>query len=169
MVTVALAAMSVACGETDAGITAAVKSKLAADDTVKAYQINVDTHRKVVTLSGSVDSAAAKTRAAEIARATEGVASVMDNVTVSTNTTAMPKMPDAERVMNADPALTAAVKAKLLADTTVSGLKIDVDSRDGVVTLTGKVKTQAEKDQALKLARETAGVKSVTDALTVAP
>jgi hypothetical protein len=37
------AVIAVACGQTDAGITTAVKSKFAADDTVKAYQIDVTT------------------------------------------------------------------------------------------------------------------------------
>ena len=64
----AAAVIAVGCAQTDAGITTKVKSKLAADDTVKAYQIDVDTKEKVVTLSGNVDSAAAKDRAAELAR-----------------------------------------------------------------------------------------------------
>jgi hyperosmotically inducible periplasmic protein len=68
-----------------------------------------------------------------------------------------------------DASQTAAVKGKFIADPTVSALKIDVDTRDGVVTLTGQVRTQAEKDQALKIARETDGVKSVIDRLTVTP
>jgi osmotically-inducible protein OsmY len=41
-----------ACARTDTGITTAVKTKLAADETVKAYQVNVDTHDHIVTLSG---------------------------------------------------------------------------------------------------------------------
>ena len=79
----ALSLIAVACAQTDAGLTTKVKAKLAADDTVKAYQIDVDTRDKVVTLSGSVDSQAAKDQAASLARSTEGVADVVDNVTVS--------------------------------------------------------------------------------------
>jgi hyperosmotically inducible protein len=71
--------------------------------------------------------------------------------------------------MSSDPALTAAVKGKFMADTTVAALKIDVDTSDGVVTLTGQVRSQTEKEQALKIARETDGVKSVVDRLTVTP
>ena len=51
---------TVACGQTDAGITTAVKTKLAADDTVKAYQVDVDTSNKVVTLRGDVETMAQK-------------------------------------------------------------------------------------------------------------
>ena len=59
----AVVLLATACAQTDAGVTTKVKAKLAADDTVKAYQIDVDTQNKIVTLSGSVDSAAAKDRA----------------------------------------------------------------------------------------------------------
>jgi hyperosmotically inducible periplasmic protein len=161
---VAFAVVSAACGQTDAGITTAVKSKLAADNDVKAYQVDVDTNNKVVTLSGNVDTATAKTRAVEIARGTGGVANVVDNIKVTA-----PSVPDAKRVMYTDPALTASVKAKLIVDDLVKARNIDVDTRDGVVTLTGEVRSQAEKDQALKIARETEGVKSVTDRITVTP
>ena len=81
--TVALCLIAVACAQTDAGLTTKVKAKLAADDTVKAYQIDVDTKDKVVTLSGSVDSQAAKDQAVSLARSSEGVADVVDNITVS--------------------------------------------------------------------------------------
>ena len=54
------AAMTTACAQTDAGISTSVKSRLAADDTVKAYRIDVDTKDKVVTLRGEVDTPAAK-------------------------------------------------------------------------------------------------------------
>jgi len=165
----ALAVTTVACSQSDAGITSAVKTKFAADDTVKASQINVDTSDKVVTLSGTVDTQAAKTRALELARETKGVVRVSDQLTVHDMTADVAPTPDAERASFSDAAITASVKTKLLADTSVGGLKIDVDTRDGVVTLTGKVKSQAERDQALRIARESDGVKTVDDKLTVSP
>src|SRR5687767_15362363 len=78
----ALAVFTVACAESDPGITTAVKAKLAADDTVKSYRIDVDTKDRVVTLSGQVDTAVAKARAVELARSTEGVRDVVDNTTI---------------------------------------------------------------------------------------
>jgi hyperosmotically inducible protein len=75
-------AVTVACAQTDAGITTAVKSKMAADDTVKASEINVDTHDHVVTLNGTVGSQAEKERALMIARNTNGVSSVVDDLRV---------------------------------------------------------------------------------------
>lgn len=69
----------------------------------------------------------------------------------------------------ADAATTAAVKSKLLGDTKVGGLGIDVDTKDNVVTLTGKVRSGAEKTEAIRLARTTTGVKNVVDKLVVDP
>jgi hyperosmotically inducible protein len=68
-----------------------------------------------------------------------------------------------------DAEITTAVKTKLLADKTVGGLKIDVDTSNGVVTLTGPVNSAAEKAQALKLAKATHGVKHVVSKLTTEP
>ena len=69
--------------------------------------------------------------------------------------------------VTADASITSAVKTKLLADTQVGGLKIDVDTKDNVVTLTGVVKNAAEKAEAIRLAKTTSGVKSVVDKLTI--
>ena len=74
---------TVACGQTDAGITTAVKSKLAADDAVKAYQVDVDTNNHVVTLRGDVETAAQKEQAVTIARNTEGVRDVIAQIRVN--------------------------------------------------------------------------------------
>ena len=153
----ALTIWSLACSQSDAGITAAIKSQLAADDEVKAYHIDVDTSEKIVTLSGIVDTPRAKTRAADIARLQKGVFQVIDNVTVTA----------AGPMVITDAALTASVKAKLVADATVSGKKIQVDSLDGVVTLSGEVHSPAARDAAVRLARETTGVREVNDRLIV--
>jgi hyperosmotically inducible periplasmic protein len=190
-----LAVATVACSHSDAGITTAVKSKLAADDTVKAYRIDVDTKSRVVTLNGKVDNARARSRAVEIAKATDGVADVVDNLTVVAGVTPPGGLDDAamNRARDAagstttadanpgkrdgtvgtagaavgDAALTAKVKTKFLADTSVSGLKIDVDTKNDVVTLSGTVPSAAEKRRAVEVARATDGVKSVVDNLKV--
>ena len=59
------------------------------------------------------------------------------------------------------------MKTKLLADTAVSGLKIDVDTKNGVVTLNGNVARKSEADRAMALARDTNGVKEVVKNLRV--
>jgi hyperosmotically inducible protein len=153
-----LTAVCWGCAASDAGITTAIKSDLAADDEVKAYQIDVDTKDKVVTLTGTVETARAKTRAVEIARLQKGVFQVIDNVTVAAG--APPVIGDA--------ALTATVKAKFGADATMSGSNITVDTLNGVITLSGEVRSQTQKDLAVRLARETMGVREVNDRMTVA-
>ena len=97
---------TVACGETDTGITTSVKSKLATDDTVKAYQVDVDTNNGVVTLSGDVETAAQKEHAVQLARDTDGVRDVIDrlrvNPTAATTGIAGPDVPDADADVDVD-------------------------------------------------------------------
>ena len=75
----------------------------------------------------------------------------------------------AERAAGAldDAAITAGIKTRLAADSQLSALRIDVDTRDGQVTLTGPAPSQAAKDHATTLARQSDGVKGVTNNLTV--
>jgi len=161
----------ISCAESDAGITTSVKMRLAADDTVKAYQIDVDTKDRVVSLSGTVETQVAKEQAVKVARETSGVVSVMDNLTINTTvpTTGVGEAAGRAGEILGDARMTSAVKTKLLADASVGGLKIDVDTKDGIVTLNGTVRSEAEQTQALKLARETDGVKQVVDRLTLRP
>jgi hyperosmotically inducible protein len=182
------AALTVACGKSDVGITTAVKTKLAANDRVRAYDIDVTTRNHIVTLAGKVDTSAAKDEALKLTRETDGVRSVVDKLTV-TETAATSGLlsehpPEAQAkpaeasgqargtagkagAALTDAAITSAVKTKLLADSSVGGMKIDVDTNNGVVTLTGSVTSRAEAAQAVKLAHETDGVKRVVDRLHV--
>ena len=155
----------------DASITAGVKSSLLADERTKGFDINVNTSRGVVTLRGGADSQAAKQAAGEIARNTEGVRSVNNQLIVAAD--------DSEARQEADKAtasgdvrealdesgdgiddawITSKVKSQLLADTTVAGTKIDVDTQGNVVTLTGTADSQASKDAAIRIAQTTKGV-----------
>lgn len=63
--------------------------------------------------------------------------------------------------------LTSKIKAKMALDDGVRAANIDVDTEGSVVTLRGTVRTEAERSRALQLARETEGVTSVVDRLTV--
>lgn len=67
---------------TDAWITTKVKWFLTFDDSLDGSNINVDTANKVVTLKGTVKSAAQKARAVQLAQQTEGVGKVVDQMTV---------------------------------------------------------------------------------------
>lgn len=68
-----------------------------------------------------------------------------------------------------DTTVTTRVKTAMLNDPAVGGLRVDVDTYKGVVTLSGRVKSQAEKEQAVAIARRTSGVVEVKDALQVIP
>jgi len=68
-----------------------------------------------------------------------------------------------------DTTITTRVKTAMLNDPGVGGLRIDVDTYKGVVTLSGRVKSQTERDQAMALARKVDGVTDVKDALQVIP
>ena len=61
------------------------------------------------------------------------------------------------------------VKTSLLNDPDVGGLRIDVDTFKGVVTLSGAVKTAAERDKAIALARKINGVTDVKSTLQINP
>jgi hyperosmotically inducible protein len=66
-----------------------------------------------------------------------------------------------------DGALTAKIKAKMALDDRVKALDLNVDTANRVVTVGGKVRTSAERERALALARETDGVKQVVDRLVI--
>jgi hyperosmotically inducible periplasmic protein len=66
-----------------------------------------------------------------------------------------------------DGSLTAKIKAKMALDDTVKALDLNIDTADRVVTVSGKVRTKAEHERALALARETNGVKRVVDKMTI--
>jgi hypothetical protein len=63
--------------------------------------------------------------------------------------------------------LTAKIKSKMALDDMVKAANIDVDTTNGVVTLRGTVRSEAERVRAVQLARETEGVTSVTHHLVV--
>jgi osmotically-inducible protein OsmY len=65
--------------------------------------------------------------------------------------------------------ITTAIKTKLIADSGLSAFKIDVDTTDGVVTLSGTVPSPEAISHAMKLAMEVEGVQQVISTLTVRP
>jgi osmotically-inducible protein OsmY len=66
----------------DGSVTASVKMKLIGDTTTKAHQINVETEKGVVQLTGFVNSASVKSRAGDIARSVEGVVDVRNDLEI---------------------------------------------------------------------------------------
>ena len=68
----------------------------------------------------------------------------------------------------ANASMTAKIKSKMALDDSVDAAAIDVDTSGTVVTLSGRVSSEAERQKAVTLARETDGVTSVVDHLVVA-
>jgi osmotically-inducible protein OsmY len=68
-----------------------------------------------------------------------------------------------------DATITTRVKTALLNDPDIGGLRIDVDTFKGVVTLSGRVKTKQEEAKAMSIAKRTDGVTDVKSTLQVEP
>lgn len=143
----------------DTAITAAVKAKFAGDPEVKAHEIDVDTVDGTVILTGKVDSDAVRAEAVKLARKSHGVRAVRDNLRVGNDPTVGEHIDDV--------GIATRLKLKLADDPGVRARDVDVDSVEGVVTLTGKVRTWSERTRAEQIALQTSGVKHVHNRLEV--
>ena len=143
----------------DSAITAKVKAALVDSEEIKSTDISVTTEKKVVTLSGFVESQAQAELAVNAAKGVEGVSSVSDKLHVrdSKSTTA--------KGYAGDTVTTSEIKAKLLADDIVPSRKVKVETTDGVVQLSGTVDSQAQIQRAESIASAVDGVKSVKNDL----
>lgn len=150
-----------------AWITTKIQAQYFLDDDISSNDINVDTANGVVTLSGRVDTDVEKTRAVEIARATEGVTHVEDRLAVGGAAVATTGETPGLGEQVDDLRITSTIQSKFFLDDTVKGRHINVDTRQGVVTLRGEVGSEGERTQALQIARSTEGVQRVEDALTI--
>ena len=158
-----------ACATPDLVVTGKIKAKLAADEVVRPYQIEVATNNGEVTVTGNVDSQEAKDRTLDLAKNTSGVTNVVDMIAVRTAATSG-DAPEPDRTVGEhidDAVITARVKSRLLEDPVVKGTNIDVDTRAGVVFLTGSARNETEKQTAIQLAKNTQGVKEVQANITV--
>jgi hyperosmotically inducible protein len=164
---IALAALvllaSVSCERgniTDSAITANVKSKLALDPETNSLKIKVDTDGGVVTLSGAVSSPIEKAQADQIARNTEGVTRVINNITIAPNSTGE----NGAGVSAEDLIILSKIRARYVAEGIVGA---NVEVKDGVVTLKGNVENPQSKVRAESIARSTSGVKNVNNLIVV--
>jgi hyperosmotically inducible protein len=142
----------------DSAITEVVEASLGANEKVKARQVEVQTREGVVYLTGVVDTADARREAARLAWGTPGVRGVFNDLTVG-ELTVGDWMDD---IM-----ISSKVKSSLIANTLLRAGDIDVSSSQGVVTLIGRVSSQAIKTDAERVARATKGVSDVNNELKV--
>jgi osmotically-inducible protein OsmY len=155
----------------DATTTATVKSKLLWNRNTEGLDINVGTRNGVVTLQGNTDSAESKELAERLARNTEGVRQVDNQLEVNAEAGTADKARDKADQAGAaisDAWISSKVKSSFLFNNSLDGLDISVDTKGGQVTLGGQVATSAEKDLAIEIAEDIRGVQGVNaDSLQV--
>jgi osmotically-inducible protein OsmY len=151
----------------DGWITTKVQSKYFLDDQVRGRTINVDTNDGVVTLAGTVGSEAERRQAVALAHNTDGVRDVQDRLTIQAE--AAPTAGDTPKPVAGieDTWITTKIQAQYFLDADVKGHQIDVDTRNGVVTLKGQLESEAARKEAEEIARQTEGVSRVVNQLTV--
>ena len=166
----------------DAAVTAKVKARLAADKNTSAIKISAETHGGVVTLTGVVPTEAEKLQAGQVAKSTEGVRRVVNNVTVDPQsvgaTNVREKVAEAterakekvgEVAESAGEALSdTAIQAKIKAQLVTGGItRAHVDVTNGEVLLSGEVANAQQKTKAEEIAKGVKGVHGVRNHLTI--
>lgn len=144
---------------TDGWITAQTKMRFMTDENVPAGDINVDTRRGVVTLFGSVPTAASSERAVGLAKAVPGVQSVNSQLRV------VPASRRGRAIAN-DNHIQSAVR-KRIADAGLDGAKVKVDVKAAVAHLTGTVQSSSDRYAAVSITHATPGVIRVWNELRV--
>jgi len=169
----------------DSWLTTKVQAQYFADDDIKSRYITVTSRDGVVTVKGFVESEDVRQQALQIARNTDGVRQINDQLLVGQPSTGgFETAPVATTGADAaaasvqptgggapvaltDDMINSRIQAKYFLDSAVKGRAIDVATTNGVVTLRGQVASDTERAQALLLARMTEGVQRVEDSLTV--
>lgn len=145
----------------DAEITARVKTALIRNDETKARQINVETEKGVVQLSGFVDSEQMKSSAAATAQSVSGVQDVRNELVVREGNRTVGRATD-------DAVIAAKVKSELAADSGLAtAADVNVEVKRGVVQLSGFVGSIEQKQEAEQIARQVAGVTDVRNSIEV--
>ena len=149
--------------KSDAWISTKMKTTLLFHRSVSAMT-EVNTKDGIVTLKGDADNQAQKDLTTEYANDIDGVKDVKNEMTVSktvkkTHNTVGEKIDDAS--------ITALVKMTLLYHRSTSALNTKVETKHGVVTVSGKANESAEKDLVSKLVNDAKGVKSINNQMTI--
>ena len=165
LTTTAVAANDWKDGAKDAWIDGKVETTLLLNGNLNSFDINTDVKNGAVTLTGKVESDVDKALAEELVENLDGVTGVENKLTVmESDSTAAGE--DSSGLKDAK--IATVVKTRLLFESEVSGTDIDVDAKNGVVTLQGEVESDAEKDLAVAIAKNTTDVSRVIDKLDVA-
>ena len=149
---------------TDTTIMSNVKSKIAADATISGLNVTVTSQGGVVSLVGQVNTDAEASKLIEIAESTPGVKDT-DTAKLSVLKSDQPFT---------DMVITAKVRGtyiqeKLFSDKDISVTEINVETKNGIVYLSGTVDSQEKANNAVNLAKSISGVKSVESKIVVNP
>lgn len=134
----------------DSDITLWVKTAVDQDPRVDTPEVTVATRDGIVTLSGEVDSLAARNYAVQEAKKIRGVLGVIDELVVGP-------------AFRSDEQIEDAITRRLASNPEIESTDLVASSVDGEVTLSGTVSSWAEREEAELLASEVAGVKQVTN------
>jgi len=131
------------------------------------FKIDVSVEQGTAVLKGKVENEVDRELAERIAMDTKGIDKVDNQLEIDANVAAEPgtKANMAQRFEDAT--LTATVKSKLLWSSVTQALNIDVDSKDGVVTLKGRAQSPEAKEVAGSLATNTDGVTTVNNLISI--
>ena len=142
----------------DVSITSVVKLKLVWSRHAGGLAVNVETNHGRVILSGTAKDEEAKFAAGRLAGNTRGVNSVDNQIVIDAGKATVASEVGADIV---DGWITMKVKSTFMYSSNVNGANIEVNTNGGIVTLTGKMDSSAERALAIELARNVSGVKSV--------
>jgi osmotically-inducible protein OsmY len=152
----------------DSSITVRIKTAYLFNGHLNPFRINVDTRDGVVTLHGTVPSDIHRDLAVEIAKNAEGVKSVESDLRLAPGRGDGPD--DADRSFGEavhDASTSASIKLSLAFERGVKASHITIHTDRGTVTLTGDVDSEAERQLAARIARDTEGVRHVVNQIQV--
>ena len=149
----------------DAWIDGKAETTLLLNTNLNSFDINTDVHDGNVTLTGKVNSSVDKSLAGELIKSLDGVKDVNNELSVMKQHSDKDSKDLSDSLT--DSKVATVVKTRLLFSADVSGSDINVDVANGVVTLKGTVSSDAERDLALTIAKNTDDVKDVVDELRV--
>ena len=165
------AATSVGDAFSDALLELRVRAALLEHLGVDGLGVGVTVAGSAVRLVGEVEDPANKMLAREATMAVEGVSDVRSRITVAEQPDEATRPSDVVAALEnelVDAKLETRIKAKLVEELGRVAFDIEVEATDGTVSLRGEVPDDERRDIALELARETDGVESLHDLLTVA-
>ncbi|MCC6144519.1 MAG: BON domain-containing protein [Candidatus Hydrogenedentes bacterium] len=150
----------------DAAITSRISTMFALNEQLSAMSIDTSTDHGVVTLQGAVADEVQKQLATDLASTVIGVVEVRNELIIVPSAYSEKEQRNWRQKVN-DATTSAAVRGRLFYHREYKGLKIGVETINGVVTLHGVVDSDEQKQKIVALTSETKGVDRVVDNLVV--